>query len=132
MAYESQVAAFTDETAGRYRAATSRFYYAVYQSVTALLHKAGKQPPGGDTEDGGREAWSHVTTPEMVLNDLNRYIRNRNEREALASKMRFLYKMRVIADYISTERIDKENFASLASDARYVVKLAGQILAEDE
>lgn len=131
MAYESQAAAFADETAGRLRPATSRFYYAVYQAITALLHFAGKQPPtGGDVEGGGREAWSHSTTPEMILTDLNRYFRRQSVRETLASKMRFLYKMRVIADYIATESIDSKTYRWLAADARHIIKAVATILDE--
>lgn len=132
MAYESQDAAFADETAGRLRPAASRFYYSAYQAITALLHLSGRQPPGGEIEDGGREAWSHKTTPEMILTDLNRYFRTQTLRETMRSKLLFLYKMRVIADYIATEEIHKESFVRLATDSRYVVKLVTQTLGKHD
>lgn len=131
MAYESQAAAFADETAGRLRPAASRFYYAAYQAVIALLHLAGRQPPTGNDEESGREAWSHKTTPDMILTDLNRYIRKQEGRDDLFRKLRFLYKARIIADYIASQNIEKDVFRELAKDARSVVTVA-KIIIERE
>lgn len=131
MAYESQAAAFADETAGRLRSAASRFYYAAYQAVTALLHLVGRQPPLGDEEGYGREAWSHRTTPDMILTDLNRYIRKKAERENLFRILRFLYKVRVISDYIGSQSIDRKSFNRLAKESRYVVTVV-KIIIEKE
>ena len=57
MARESEQAARLAEDGGCPRSAASRYYYAAYQAVTALLLYRGLTPPEG------REAWSHEDTP---------------------------------------------------------------------
>lgn len=60
MARESQEAAQQAEANGHFRSAASRYYYAAYQAVTALLLYRRVPTP----ED--RQAWSHDQTPDLI------------------------------------------------------------------
>ena len=60
MAREASETAQLADAAGRLRSAASRYYYAAYQTVTALLLYQGLIPPSGV------EAWSHFITPTLL------------------------------------------------------------------
>jgi uncharacterized protein (UPF0332 family) len=93
MAQESAQAAQIAEDAGLYRSTVSRYYYAAYQAVTAVLLYLGTQPPVE------REAWSHEATPEMLRDHLPRVVPSRDTRKDLARRLAELYRGRVMADY---------------------------------
>jgi|GEM_PF-3412873 len=60
MAREASETAQIAETTGHLRSAASRYYYAAYQTVTALLLYKGLIPPFG------MEAWRHFLTPTLL------------------------------------------------------------------
>jgi len=60
MAREAVEAAWLAEAGGCLRSSASRYYYAAYQAVTALLVYRGLTPPAD------REAWSHEDTPDLL------------------------------------------------------------------
>ena len=85
MARESKRAARLAEGGDCPRSAVSRYYYAAYQSATALLLYRGLTPPAE------REAWSHDETPILVAMDLSTIIARRDLRRDIALRLRQLY-----------------------------------------
>ncbi len=124
MARESEEAARLAEAGGCLRPAASRYYYAAYQAVTALLLHRGLIPPAE------REAWSHVDTPQLLQDQLRPLIRSRSRRDDLAQRLADLYRLRVAADYEGTEVIGASRVQGAGKDARYIVRLVGDIPPE--
>ena len=121
MARESERAARLAEAGECPRSAISRYYYAAYQSATALLLYRRLTPPAE------REAWSHVDTPLLVSDDLSKIIPKRQVRTELMRRSRELYKMRIVADY-TTDPISETRLREISRDARFVVSAALKIL----
>lgn len=124
MARESEGAARLAEAGGCLRPAASRYYYAAYQAVTALLLYRGLTPP---TE---REAWNHVDTPQLLQDQLQTVIRSRSRRNDLAQRLADLYRLRVVADYEGSEFIGAGRAQRAGKDARYILQVASDVLPE--
>ncbi len=124
MARESEEAARLAEAGGCLRPAASRYYYAAYQAVTALLLYRGLTPPEG------REAWSHVDTPQLLQDQLRPLIRSRSGRNDLAQRLTDLYRLRVAADYEGAEIIGTSRVQRAGKDSRYIVRIMSDILPE--
>jgi uncharacterized protein (UPF0332 family) len=122
MAVESMQSAEILEDSGYWRSSTSRYYYATYQMMTALLLYCKLTPP----EE--REAWSHDDTPTILRQHLNPLIPSRDRRNDLANRLSELYKARIIADYLGTVALDEKRVNTARKDAGYMVKLAEKIL----
>ena len=127
MAQESLQAAAVAETKGLFRSSVSRYYYAAYQAITALLLYRGITPPVVDGIQRG--AWSHADTPELIRQQLGAVVRSRDKRSDLAKRLGVLYRMRLIADYSARTSITQENVDTVRRDAGYLVKAAERILS---
>ena len=124
MAQESPETAQLAEAAGYFRSAASRYYYAAYQAVTALLHYRGVAVPEG------RQAWGHDQTPGLISGQLTPLLKARNKREDLAQRLERLYKTRIIADYLATQPIRAGTLQLIRKDSNYILKVAEKILPE--
>ena len=124
MAREASETAQIAEAAGHLRSAASRYYYAAYQAVTALLHYRGV------AVSEGRQAWSHDQTPGLITEQLTPLLKARNKREDLAQRLERLYKTRIIADYLATQRIHAGTLQAIRKDSNYILKVAEKILPE--
>ena len=122
MARVSEEAARLAEAGGCLRPAASRYYYAAYQAVTALLLYRGLKPPAE------REAWNHVDTPQLLQDQLRPSIRSRDKRNDLAQRLVDLYRLRIVADYEGTEFIGASRVQRAGRDARYILQVASDIL----
>jgi uncharacterized protein (UPF0332 family) len=111
------------------RSAVSRFYYAAYQAMTALLLYERQEPPvvGGVQ----RESWSHEVTPQMVLENLGRVVPNRKDRYDFRRRLRELYNARVYADYSGSIPPRREWVVTALKDANFLIKVARNILPEE-
>lgn len=105
------------------RSSASRFYYASYQAMTALLRYKGDLTPSQD-----REAWNHEDTPNMVVAHLAHLIPQRGRREDLKNRLRLLYKIRISADYISADDV-QTHLGKVRKDAEFLVKVAKGIVS---
>jgi len=120
MARESLDAAKLLADRDKPRPAANRAYYAGYQAATALIHQNGTEiPPTVDGEQ--RESWSHTDTPTVLINNTRRLPLN-GHRNRLAGNLSELYRLRVSADYISTDRIVSVDDA--ISQAGQLLKIA--------
>jgi len=126
MARESEEAARLSEAGGCRRPAASRYYYAAYQAVTALLLYRELTPP---TE---REAWNHEDTPALLQDQLRTLIRSRDKRNDLAQRLVDLYRVRIIADYQGSRVVSPSRLAKAARDTRYILRVMEDILPEGE
>lgn len=124
MARESLRAAYLLEVGNCWRPSASRYYYAAYQAVTAVLLYLGRTPP----ED--REAWSHEVTPQMIQEHFTQVVRSRRKRNDLVSQLDYLYKLRVYADYISNQQVGEEKIKIVSKYARHIVRVAESVLQE--
>ena len=124
MAREASETAQMAEAAGHLRSAASRYYYATYQAVTALLLYQGLIPPSGV------EAWSHFITPTLLNEETQSLIRPRGKRVDLATRLRELYKLRIIADYTASDRIGTNQIATARRDSGYILSVVNDILPE--
>ena len=124
MAREASEAAAEAEASGHMRSAASRYYYAAYQAVTALLHYRGVAVPEG------RQAWSHDQTPGVITAQLTPVLKARDKREDLAQRLERLYKTRIIADYLATQPIRAGTLQLIRKDSNYILKVAEKILPE--
>ena len=122
MACESEAAARQAEADGHLRSSASRYYYAAYQAVTALLLYRGMTPPAE------REAWGHIETPPLLRDYLRSLIRLRDKRSDLAARLVDLYRLRLAADYESHSLVDAAKITRAARDAGYILKITGGIL----
>lgn len=125
MARESSETAQLAEAAGHLRSATSRYYYAAYQAVTALLLYQGLIPPNGV------EAWSHFLTPTLLSEGAQTLIKSRGRRTDLAMRMRGLYELRLTADYRAEGGITQSRIAAARRDAGFILKVVNDIFPED-
>jgi uncharacterized protein (UPF0332 family) len=123
MALESQRAALAAESAKCWRSSVSRYYYAAYQAVTAVLLYSGLIPP--DLE----EAWSHAATPDLLEEHFTPYVRSRDARKRLNQTLGELYKLRIIADYRGNAQLEKR-IGGARKYANRLVNVAGDILLE--
>ena len=103
------------------RSAVSRYYYASYQAMSALILYVGLTPPEG------REAWGHEQTPILIKEHLRVVIPNTGRRQALAGRLSKLYKLRVVADYISTENV-AGSLEQVRKNAAFLLKVTQDIL----
>jgi uncharacterized protein (UPF0332 family) len=124
MARESEKAARMAELGGCLRSSASRYYYAAYQMVTALLLYRGLTPPPL------REAWSHFETPLLLKEQLAPLIRSRTQRNDMASRFGELYKLRITADYVGRDTLRADKLNGARKDASYLFKIADEILPE--
>ncbi|MBC8143049.1 MAG: hypothetical protein H7Y38_16615 [Armatimonadetes bacterium] len=122
MATDSLVAA-NRLYAAQSRSSVSRYYYASYQGVSALLLYVGATPPEG------REAWAHELTPDLLVEHLRTVIPRTGRRQDLANRLRRLYKVRVSADYISADDVEG-SLESVRKDAHFLIKVMQDILPE--
>ena len=126
MARVSEEAARLAEAGGCLRPAASRYYYAAYQAVTALLLYRGLTPPVE------REAWGHDETPALLLDQLRTVIRSRDKRNDLAKRLVDLYRLRIIADYQGSRVLSSGRLTIAARDARYILRVMESVLPETE
>ncbi len=112
-----------------YRSSLSRYYYAAYQAVSALLLYQGLAPPLVRGEQ--REAWPHAATPDLFAEVLRKFIQSNARRNDLKSRLTRLYKLRLNADYVGSPEPSAITADSAASDAGYVVKVVGSILPDE-
>lgn len=124
MARESEEAARLAEAGGCLRPAASRYYYAAYQAVTALLLYRGLTPPLD------REAWNHEDTPALLQDQLRTLIRSRDKRNDLAARLVDLYRVRIIANYQGRRVVSLSRLAGAGRDARYILRVMEGVLPE--
>ncbi len=124
MAREASETAQMAEAAGHFRSAASRYYYAAYQAVTALLLYQGLMPPIG------AEAWSHTSTPALLNENTASLIASRDRRTDLAARLGELYRLRLDADYVAVNRVSRSRLAAGRRDARFIIKIVTDILPE--
>jgi uncharacterized protein (UPF0332 family) len=124
MARESSQAAHTAENESLWRSSISRYYYAAFQAVSAVLHYRGLIPPTGE------EAWGHTTTPEMLAEHFTPYIRSREARKRLGRQLEELYKLRIMADYRGSEKLD-DRIGEARKYSDRLVKVVEEILPKE-
>lgn len=124
MARESERADRLAEAEDCFRSAASRYYYAAYQAATALLIYRGLIPPAD------REAWSHEGTPNVVADDLGKIVPSRDKRQNLATRLKRLYDLRLIADYKASRRATASAVQKAGRDARHILSVAQDVLPE--
>ena len=108
------------------RSSISRYYYASFQIVTAVLLTRGDLTP-----PDGREAWNHENTPMMVHAHFGSYVKSRKQRNEMVSQLAHLYKMRVLADYVSQPL--SGTASKLASKySTFLARISESILREGE
>lgn len=122
MARESEEAARMAEAGGCLRSSASRYYYAAYQSVTALLLYRGLTPPLG------RQAWSHEETPSLLQDHLRTLIRSRDRRNDLADRLTALYWLRLNADDRGVRPVVSAQVVRAGRDARFILRAADEKL----
>src|SRR5690349_1445382 len=105
------------------RSCVSRIYYSAYQAVTAVLLYHGCVPPTD------REAWNHIVTPDLIVEQLQSYIPKLDRRKDLANRLSALYKLRVSADYIGSNVIDSSTVQKAMKDGNFLIKNAEKILS---
>ena len=105
-----------------HRSCVSRIYYSAYQAVTAVLLYSKCVPPAT------REAWNHAETPGMLAVHCKTVLKRRDQRQDLARRLGTLYKLRVIADYISAEDIDQTTVTNALKDGNFLIKVAQDIM----
>jgi HEPN domain-containing protein len=91
VAMASYGAAIELKNGRHWRSAVSRAYYAVYSKLSGCLRELGVAMPAG------REGPSHGSLPDLVESNLTTL--RAQERPRLASRLRELYRLRVLADY---------------------------------
>ena len=116
VAQESNAAAWTCFSAKHFRSCASRSYYAIFAAVIAALHKAGLKP------SQGRETWSHSKLQDLVRNNLEKTI-GRGRVKDIRRLINENYRMRLIADYISSQTIDDNIARRCLSNASSVLDL---------
>lgn len=124
MAREASETAQMAEAAGHLRSAASRYYYAAYQAVTAMLHYRKVATPEG------RQAWGHDQTPTLIQQQLEPLFKPINKRRDLQRRLERLYKTRIIADYVANIPLRAESLRSVRRDSNYILKVAEQVLPE--
>lgn len=124
MACESEKAARLAEAGDCPRPAASRYYYAAYQVVTALILYRGLTPPEA------RDAWSHFETPLLLKEQLGPLIPSLDRRNDMARRLGELHKMRIDADYVGLNRMTSGRVNKARKDAGYLFKIVGTILPE--
>ncbi len=98
------------------------------QAVTAVLLYKGVTLP---MVDGVlREAWSHVDTPRLFVEQLELLVRDRDRRNDMARRLSGLYKARVAADYSARVTLTTVQLDGLRRDAGYVIKTVERILLD--
>jgi uncharacterized protein (UPF0332 family) len=107
--------------------AASRFYYAAYQAVTALMHSRGHHPPQIDGVQ--REGWTHEDTPFMVENMLKPVL-TQGQRRQVAGDLRKLYRFRIYADYAGERGITGAQLEKIRMMSGRIVKVAQEILID--
>lgn len=118
LARDSETAARNAEAEGHLRSSVSRYYYAAYQAVSAVLLFRGITPPTG------REAWSHAVTPQMIKDHLQRFLPSTTDTEKSANDLSTLYKLRVSADYVTSDQIGSQEIADARQYAEAVIQIA--------
>jgi len=90
----------------RWRSAVSRAYYAAYSQLSGRLRELDVSMPAG------REGPSHGSLPDLVKSNLT--ILRAQDRPRLASRLRDLYRLRVVADYWpSVELVEADVLSAL-------------------
>ena len=123
MARESLTAARILETKAVYRSSVSRYYYCAYQAITAVLLYRGLAPPASE------EAWGHGSTPDLVVEQLEVFIRRRDDRRRYAEMIRNLYEWRIQADYRGGSKLDTK-IEECRKYAYRLVRIMDDILPE--
>ena len=107
------------------RSSVSRYYYAAYQQVTAVLHYH-----GGLVPPDNREAWKHKDTPDMIAAHFRRFI-SRRVVNGLINELTYLYQLRIYSDYVSNVIVLNQ-----VKDARksslYIISVCVKILEESD
>lgn len=122
MARESEEAARLAEAGGCLRSSASRYYYAAYQAVTALLLYRGLTP------SADREAWSHEDTPGLLQDQLQALIGSRDKRDDLADRLTGLYRLRLIADYRTVRSVTTTQIVTAGWNARFILRVVDEKL----
>lgn len=115
IAIDSEQAAKELLRAGRYRAAVSRAYYAVYAAITGRLVQVGVVP-ATDADNP-----SHKALPELVESNLPA-LRSWQRRD-LKSSTRRLYQLRLDADYRARTRVDQGEPVEGLAEMGYSLRL---------
>lgn len=124
MALEAQRAGLLLFDAHLYRSSLSRFYYAAYQGVTAVLLYRKLTPPLG------REAWSHDETPQLIVEQLPIFFRSARMRFELRQHLEELYRLRLSADYLGEDEITVSAARIASRKSNYLIKVMHDILPE--
>ncbi len=103
------------------RSCVSRYYYAAYQAVTAVLLYQETTPPAG------REAWSHDATPGLLVEKWEPLL-ILDERQDLARRLKELYKLRINADYVGDVGVDAEAVKDAKKACNFLIKIINRIL----
>jgi hypothetical protein len=91
LAVDSYGAAIEMKKRRHWRSAVSRAYFAAYSQVSGCLRELGVAMPGG------REGPSHGSLPGLIQSNLT--MLRAQDRPRLVSRLRELYRLRVLADY---------------------------------
>ena len=75
-----------------------------------------------------REAWSHKRTPNLLKTHLKKMIPHNRQRNEFASRLGDLYKVRIDADYISSETATANQAESARMSAGMILKGAQHAL----
>lgn len=126
MAAESMNAARLAEDEGFWRSSISRYYYSAFQSMIAVLQYLKMTPPKG------WEAWTHAETPGLLKIRLSQVISRRDTRNRIARHLGEMYKVRIIADYVSGDILTSEDLKRVRREAALLMKIAVDILPENE
>ena len=124
MAIDSQQAA-QELQSFRLRSCASRIYYSAYQAVTSVLLYRGLAPPVG------QEAWSHVTTPELIVEHWGPLMASIDKRKDLAKRLGGLYKLRISADYVGDDIVSAPIVARAMKDGNFLVRVVAGILPKE-
>ena len=98
------------------RSSVSRYYYAAFQAVSAALIYQGLASPDN------REAWTHEKTPALFIEHTKSLIADQSKRRDIAKKLFFLYKVRVSADYVSADDVQRR-IKDIRKYSEYIVKV---------
>ena len=80
---------------------------------------------------GDRDAWSHAHTPEFLCRELTtRGLLQRPEGQRLKSRLEFLYKLRIDADYSPTSLVGMDDARRAIRESGIIVKVIRGLLPD--
>ena len=104
-----------------YRSSVSRHYYAAYQAVTALLIARGRTLPKDE------EAWSHLTTSEMLSEELRASGHTDEARRKWRDDLKDLYRARLVADYSARLYVGEADVIQASERSRGIIDLVSDL-----